>query len=80
MSHDRVNIGDARFDDWPVVRDFEDKHTAAAFRQQLEEAGIEAVLTADWKLDRFGRGGIALRVPGDSYGDAEVLLSGMDLE
>lgn len=80
MSHDRVNIGDARFDDWPVVRDFEDKHTAAAFRQQLEEAGIEAVLTADWKLDRFGRGEIALRVPGDSYGDAEVMLSGMDLE
>jgi len=80
LSRDRIHIGDARFDDWPVVRDFEDKSTAAAFRQQLEEAGITAALTSDHELDRFGRGDIALRVPGESYGDAEVMLSGLDLE
>jgi sporulation-control protein spo0M len=79
LSGDSVHIADPRFDEWPVVRDFEDKHTAAAFRQQLEEAGITAVLTADWELDRFGRGEIALRVPGENYGDAEVMLSGLDL-
>ena len=71
-------MGDPRFDEWEVVRDFEDLETARAFRQQLTEAGFDAVLTADWPLDRFGRGDIALRVPGDAWGDAEVLLSGID--
>lgn len=76
----RVHVADPRFDDWPVLRDFEDRDTAMAFCQQLEEAGITAVLTADWALDRFGRGDIALRVRGDHYGDAETLLSGYDLD
>jgi hypothetical protein len=71
-------VGDPRFDDWEVVRDFEDLATARAFRQQLAEAGIDAVLTTDWPLDRFGQGDIALRVPQGSWSDAEELLSGIE--
>ena len=73
-----VHIGDATYDDWAVVRDFEDLETALAFRDQLRDAGIKAVLTSDWELDRFRRGDIALRVEGGDYGEAEVLLSGLD--
>ena len=74
----QVHVGDPRFDDWEVVRDFEDLATALAFRQQLAEAGLEAVLTSDWPLDRFDRGDIALRVPPGVWSDAEELLSGID--
>lgn len=73
-----VHIGDATYDDWLVVRDFEDLETALAFRDQLRSSGIRAVLTSDWDLDQFRRGDIALRVEGGDYGDAEVLLSGSD--
>jgi hypothetical protein len=71
-------VGDPRFDDWEVVRDFEDLPTARAFRQQVTEAGIEAVLTSDWPLDRFERGDIALRVPPGAWSDAEELLDEYD--
>jgi hypothetical protein len=74
----QVHIADPRFDAWEVVRDFEDLHTARAFRQQVSEAGLEAVLTSDWPLDRFERGDIALRVPPGAWSDAEELLSGLD--
>jgi hypothetical protein len=73
-----VLVGDSAFDDWEVVRDFEDLATARAFRQTLDEAGIACVLTADWPLDRFERGDIALRVPLGSWSDAEELLSGLE--
>ena len=73
-----LHVGDPRFDEWEPVRDFEDLPTARAFLQQLRDSGIDAVLTSDWELDRLGRGDIALRVPPESYGDAEVLLSGLD--
>jgi hypothetical protein len=73
-----VHVGDATYDEWAVVRDFEDLQTALAFRDQLRDAGIKAVLTSDWELDRFHRGDIALRVEGVDYGNAEVLLSGLD--
>jgi hypothetical protein len=75
---DAVHVADATYDDWAVVRDFEDLETGIAFRDQLRDAGIKAVLTSDWELDRFRRGDIALRVEPGDYGDAEVLLSGMD--
>jgi hypothetical protein len=71
---DELHVGDPRFDAWDVVRDFEDLETARAWRQQLAESGIEAALTADWPLDRFGRGDIALRVPLGSWSDAENAL------
>jgi hypothetical protein len=74
----QVHVGDPRFDAWEMVRDFEDLSTARAFRQQVAEAGIEAVLTSDWPLDRFGRGDIALRVPPGAWSDAEELLSGLE--
>ena len=67
-------VGDAAYDDWDVVQDFDDLDTARAFRQTLADQGVEAVLTADWPLDEFGRGDIALRVrPGEGI-DAEELL------
>jgi hypothetical protein len=73
-----IHVGDPRFDDWEVVRDYEDRETARAFRQALDEAGIASELTSDWPLDRFGRGDIALRVPPGSWSDAEELLSGLE--
>ena len=74
----QVYVSDPRFDNWEVVRDFEDLSTARAFRQQVGDAGIEAVLTSDWPLDRFDRGDIALRVPPGMWSDAEDLLSGIE--
>jgi hypothetical protein len=73
-----LQVGDPRFDDWEVVRDFEDLATARAWRQHLAEAGFDAVITADWPLDRFGRGDIALRVPAGHWSDADEYLEGLD--
>ena len=73
-------MGDPRFDDWEVAHDFEDLETARAWCRHLEQAGIEAVITADWPLDRFGRGDIALRVPPGRWSEADEFLSGLDLE
>ena len=53
--------------------------TARAWHQALAEAGIEAVLTADWPLDRFGRGDISLRVRREDWSEAELLLSNLRL-
>lgn len=75
---ERIHVGDPRFDEWEVVRDFEDLKAATAWRQHLEQAGVEAVLTSDWPLDRFGRGDIALRVPPGRWSDAEELLGDYD--
>ena len=69
-----LHVGDPRFDDWEVVRDFAELRSARAWRQHLSEHGIEAVLTADWPLDEFGRGDIALRVPAERWSEAEELL------
>ena len=79
-SQDDLHVADPRFDDWAVVHDFEDLTTARAWRQHLEEAGMEAVLTADWPLDEFGRGDVALRVPAGAWSDADAFLDGLDLE
>jgi hypothetical protein len=75
-----VHVDDPRFDSWEVVRDFADVKTARAWHQALKEAQIEAVLTVDWPLDRFGRGDIALRVPPGRWSDADEFLSGLDLD
>jgi hypothetical protein len=74
----QIHIGDARFDSWEVVRDFEDLESALAWRQHLDEAGVECALTSDWPLDRFGRGDVALRVPPGCWSEAEELLEEAD--
>ena len=74
-----VHVADPRFDDWEPVRDFEDVEGARAWREHLVSEGFDAVLTADWPLDRFGRGDIALRVPHGQWSDAETMLSNLDL-
>ena len=74
-----VYVDDPRFERWEVVRDFNDVRTARAWHQALTEAGIEAVLTADWPLDRFGHGDISLCVPADRWSEAEMHLSNLDV-
>lgn len=69
-----LHVGDPRFDDWEVVRDFEELEAARAWRQVLTDRGLDSVLTADWPLDEFGRGDIALRVPPGRWSEAEELL------
>ena len=74
----QVHVGDSSYDDWAVVRDFEDLESALAWRDHLRGAGIRSVLTSDWPLDEFRRGDIALRVEPGDYGDAEAFLSAFD--
>jgi hypothetical protein len=69
-----LEVGDAAYDNWDIVRDFDDLKTARAFRQALTDQGVEAVLTSDWPLDEWGHGDISLRVrPGNGI-EAEELL------
>jgi hypothetical protein len=69
-----LQVGDASYDDWDVVGDFEELETARAWRQQLTDAGIEAVITSDYPLNEYGRGDIALRVPPGRWSEANELL------
>jgi hypothetical protein len=69
-----LHVGDPRLDGWEVVRDFDELEAARAWRQHLREHGVEAELTADWPLDEFGHGDIALRVPPGRWSEAEDLL------
>ena len=76
----KVQINNPLYDEWPTVREFEDESTARAFQQSAHEAGLDAVLTSDWPLDRFGRGDIVLRVPPGTWSEAEEFFSGLDLD
>jgi hypothetical protein len=71
---DELIVGDPRYDDWEVVRDFPELETARAWRQQLTDAGVEAVITSDYPLDEWARGDIALRVPPGRWSEANELL------
>ncbi|MGZ5340072.1 MAG: hypothetical protein ACXWED_01505 [Solirubrobacterales bacterium] len=73
-----LQVGDARFDDWEVVRDFDDLETGRAWRQALTDKGIEAVLTSDYEVNEYGRGDIALRVPKGKWSEANELLEEPD--
>lgn len=73
-----LKVGDASYDDWEVVKDFPELETARAWRQQLTDQGLEAVLTSDWPLDEFGRGDIALRVPPGKWSEAEQAFNTED--
>jgi hypothetical protein len=77
-AREELQVGDPRFDEWEVVRDFEELTAARAWHQHLAEAGMDSVLTADWPLDRFGRGDIALRVAPGRWSEAEELLGNLD--
>jgi hypothetical protein len=74
----QIHIGDPRFDGWETVEEYEDLSTATAFAGRLAELDIPNALTADWPLDRFGRGAIYLQVPPESYDDAAVALDSLD--
>lgn len=69
-----VAIGDAAYDDWDIVADYGELETARAFRQALDEAGFQTMLTSDWPLDEYGRGDISLRVPAGRGIDAGEAL------
>jgi hypothetical protein len=71
---DELHVGDASYDDWDVLRDFEELEAARAWRQQLTDAGVDAVITSDHPLDEYGRGDIALRVPSGRWSEANELL------
>jgi hypothetical protein len=73
-----LHVGESAYDDWEVVRDFEDMESATAWRDHLRTAGIKAVLTADWPLDEFHRGDIALRVESADWSEAEAFLSNLE--
>ena len=73
-----LKVGDASYDDWEVVRDFNDLETARAWRQQLTDSGMEAVITSDHPLDEWGHGDIALRVRPGRWSEAEELLDEPD--
>jgi hypothetical protein len=74
-----LHIGDPRFDDWVPVREFGDLDTARSWCSHLRDLGVEAAITSDWPLDRWGRGDISLQVPPGSWSEAEEILSGLDL-
>ncbi len=56
-----LRVGDAAYDDWPIVADYQEITVAMAFCQQLRDAGFAAEITSDCELDQFGTGDIALR-------------------
>ena len=56
-----LRIGDASYDDWPIVGEYGELTVAMAFCQQLRDAGYAAEITSDWPLDEFGVGDIAVR-------------------
>ena len=71
----QLYVGDAFYDDWSVIADYEDFITAKTFCQRLREAGFTAVITSDWALNDFGQGDIALRVPPEDAIAAEEWLT-----
>lgn len=73
-----VTVADARFEDWETVSTFEDQTTALAWRDELRGLGIDASLTADQPLDRFGRGDIYLVVPPQQWSRANEVLDNLD--
>ncbi len=69
-----LHVGDPAYDDWEIVRDFEDLEAARAWRQTLTEKGITSAITSDYELDEFGHGDISLRVPRGEWSEAEEML------
>jgi hypothetical protein len=73
-----VLVGDPRVDGWETVSTFEERTTALAWRDQLRAMGVDASCTADYPLDRFGRGDIYLVVPADQWSRANEIVENLD--
>jgi hypothetical protein len=73
-----VAIADPRFEDWETVSTFEDATTAIAWRDELRGLGVDASVTADHPLDRYGRGDIYLVVPPEQWSRATELLDNLE--
>ena len=73
-----VLIADPRLEDWETVSTFEDRMTALAWRDQLQDMGVDARCAADHPLDRFGRGDIYLVVPPDQWSRANEIIENLD--
>jgi hypothetical protein len=58
----QVYVDTSKFENWPVVSDYQDLETALAFRDQVRTIGFAAELTSDWPLKNNGDDDIALRV------------------
>ena len=79
-------MGDPRFDEWEVVRDFEDLETARAFRQQLTEARVFGDGWVGGEVDSVSRNRdwisadtiVAAFAQRDSAGKARTSLSTMN--
>ena len=50
VAQEPINVGDASYDDWEVVRDFDDLETARAWRQQLTDAGHDVSERTVWRI------------------------------
>jgi hypothetical protein len=74
----QVSIGDPRLEDWETVATFEDQTTALAWRDQLRAMGLDASCTADYPLDRRGRGDIYLVVPPEQWSRANEIIENLD--
>jgi hypothetical protein len=73
-----VSVADPRFEDWETVSTFEDETTAVAWRDQLRNLGIDASLTADQPLDRYGQGDVYLVVPPEQWSRANEVIDNLD--
>jgi hypothetical protein len=74
----KVSIADPRLEDWETVATFEDQTTALAWRDQLRAMGLDASCTADYPLDRRGRGDIYLVVPPEQWSRANEIIENLD--
>lgn len=72
-----VSIDDPRLDGWETVSTFEEQATALAWRDRLQELGIDASCVADRPLDRFGRGDIYLVVPPGQWSRASEIVDNL---
>ncbi len=73
-----VLVGDPRVDGWETVSTFEDRTTALAWRDQLRAMGVDASCTADYPLDRHGRGDIYLVVPPGQWSRANEIVENLE--
>ena len=57
---------------------FEDQKSAVAWRDRLQQMGVDASCVADHPLDRTGRGEIYLVVPPEQWSRANEIVENLD--